>query len=85
MDSCKLDSVHCDILIPARVAARIKKRAEDEGVSMSHYINVLLFAHTHADPWTENDEKERRKLYDANRRKTRKTADDKNKKKKGPQ
>ena len=79
MDSCKLDSVHCDILIPTRVAVRIKKRAEEQGVSMSHYINVLLFAHTHADNWTDNDERERRKMFDDNRRKV-KTKASQNKK-----
>ena len=68
MDSCQLDSVHCDILIPTSVATRIKKRAKERGVSMSHYINVLLFAHTHTDPWTDEDEKERRKMFDANKK-----------------
>ena len=68
MDSIKLDSIHCDILIPARVAARLKRRAKERGVSMSHYINVMLFAHTHEDPWTDEDEKERQRIINSNKR-----------------
>lgn len=62
MDSIQFDAIHCDILIPATVAAKLKKRAKEQGVSMSHYINVLLFSHTHKDPWTHEDEKERSKM-----------------------
>lgn len=68
MDSIVLDSIHCDILIPARVAAKLKRRAKERGVSMSHYINVMLFAHTHNDPWTPEDELERKRIIASNHR-----------------
>ncbi|MBO7688648.1 MAG: hypothetical protein J6V72_19880 [Kiritimatiellae bacterium] len=68
MDSIVLDSIHCDILIPAHVAAKLKKRAAERNVSISHYINVILFSHTHNDPWTDEHEKERKKIIADNKK-----------------
>lgn len=64
-----LDKVTICVRLPIELAMKIEKRAKEKGVSISHYATTLLYAATHNDPWTEEDEKERRRIYDENVRK----------------
>lgn len=66
-----LDKVAISVRLPIELAMKIEKRAKEKGVSISHYAETLLFVATQNDPWTEEDEKERARIYNENLRKRR--------------
>ena len=64
-----VDKVRSTVLLPAKVVVKIDKRAKERGLSRSNYINVMLFADTMNDPWTNEDEAERLRIINENMRK----------------
>ena len=64
-----LDSVRVTTTIPVEVSLRLKKRADERGETLAHYIAIVLYAHTQRDPWTIEDEHERHKIVQNNIRK----------------
>ena len=64
-----LDKVRLSVQVPIELAIKINKRAKEKGVSMSHYATTILYAATHKDPWTIEDEKLRNKIFNENIRK----------------
>lgn len=64
-----LDKVAITVRLPIELAMKIEKRAKEKGVSISNYATTILYAETHNDPWTVEDEYERRRIIDENMRK----------------
>lgn len=64
-----LDKIRIVASIPIEVAIKLRKRADTRGVSLSHYIGIMLYAHTHNDPWTVEDEQLRNKMMRENTQK----------------
>lgn len=65
----KPDKMKISIIIPVEVLMKIRKRAEEMGVALGTYINTMLYAATYHDPWTEQDEAERKRIIEDNIRK----------------
>ena len=76
-----LDKIRIVASIPLEVAIKLRKRADERGVSLSNYIGIMLYAHTHNDPWTVEDEKLRKQmiLENTQKRKARKAKFDEQK------
>ncbi len=64
-----LDKVKTSISIQAEVFVKLTNRAKERDVCLANYINTMLFAHTHNDPWTEADERMRQKIIAENLKK----------------
>ena len=64
-----LDKVRISVQVPIELSIKIGKRAKEKGVSVSSYAETLLYAATHNDPWTIEDEKERNRIFNENLRK----------------
>lgn len=64
-----LDKVKIGVMIPIEIALKISKRAKEKGVSVASYVSTMLHAATYNDPWTEEDEAERNRIYNENLRK----------------
>lgn len=64
-----LDTIKIGASIPLEVYMKLKKRANERDVSLSHYVGIMIYAHTQKDPWTLEDEKERQRLIKENIRK----------------
>lgn len=62
MDSDRLDCVNCNLLIPSEIVVHLRERAKEKNVSIEHYINVLLYALTHNDPWNTHHENMREEI-----------------------
>ena len=64
-----LDTIKIGASIPLEVCMKLRKRAKERGVTLSHYIGIMLYAHTQKDAWTIEDERERQRLIAENMRK----------------
>ena len=56
------DKVKISVLIPVKVLMKIKKRAKEMGAPLGTYINTMLYAATHKDIWTVQDELEQNRI-----------------------
>lgn len=64
-----LDKVKIGVMVPIEIEIKIKKRAKEKGVSVASYVSAMLHVATYNDPWTEQDEAERQRIYNENLRK----------------
>ena len=64
-----LDKTRMSMLVQNELTVKLRKRAKEKGVSAPAYLNAMMAAEFHDDPWTEADERLRQKLYNDNKRK----------------
>ena len=60
------DKVKISVLVPVEVLMKIRKRAKEVGAPLGTYINSMFYAATYKDPWTVQDEMERKRIIEEN-------------------
>ena len=57
-----IDMMTVGVSVPVEIYVRAKKCARQRNTPLSRYITAVLYAHTHEDPWTDEDEKMRQDI-----------------------
>lgn len=64
-----LDKVRMSMLVQTELTIKLRNRAKEKGVTAPAYLNAMMAAAFHDDPWTEADERLRQKIYNENKKK----------------